>query len=62
MRRLRAECRVRDDEGGKGGSGDPRLSVEERYPTFLDYYYKVSKAINDMVAERFMLPEDAGRR
>jgi hypothetical protein len=41
-------------------SGDPRLSIEERYPTFLDYYYKVSQAINDMVAERFMLPEDAG--
>jgi len=41
-------------------SGDPRLSVEERYPTFLDYYFKVAKAINDMVAERFMLPEDAG--
>jgi hypothetical protein len=41
-------------------SGDPRLSIEERYPTFLDYYYKVAKAINDMVAERFMLPEDAG--
>jgi len=40
-------------------SGDPRLSIEERYPTFLDYYYKVVKAISDMVAERFMLPEDA---
>ena len=40
-------------------SGDPRLSIEERYPSFFDYYYKVSQAINDMVAERFMLAEDA---
>jgi hypothetical protein len=40
-------------------SGDPRLSVEERYPNFLDYYYKVTQAINDFVAERFLLPEDA---
>ena len=36
------------------------MSIEERYPNFLDYYYKVTKAINDIVAERFMLPEDAG--
>jgi len=35
------------------------LSIEERYPSFFDYYYKVSQAINDMVAERFMLAEDA---
>ena len=40
--------------------GDPRLSIAERYPTFLDYYYKVAQAINDLVAERFMLVEDAG--
>jgi hypothetical protein len=40
-------------------AGDPRLSVEERYPTFLDYYFKVTQAINDFVAERFMLVEDA---
>ena len=41
-------------------SGDPRLSIEERYPNFFDYYYKVSKAVGDLVAERFMLREDAG--
>jgi hypothetical protein len=40
-------------------SGDPRLSIEERYPNFSSYYYLVSKAINDFVDERFMLPEDA---
>lgn len=40
-------------------SGDPRLSIEERYPNFTDYYYKVTKAVNDFVAEGFLLPEDA---
>ena len=40
-------------------SGDPRLSIEERYPTFLDYYFKVTQAVNDFVAERFLLREDA---
>ncbi|MEO8752509.1 MAG: alpha/beta hydrolase domain-containing protein, partial [Casimicrobiaceae bacterium] len=47
-------------KAARTASGDPRLSIEERYPNFLDYYYKVSKAINDMVGERFLLPEDSG--
>jgi hypothetical protein len=38
---------------------DPRLSVQERYPTFKSYYTKVVKAIDDMVAERTLLCEDA---
>lgn len=40
-------------------SGDPRLSIEERYPSFLAYYYLVTKAVGDMVAEGFLLQEDA---
>jgi len=47
-------------KAARTASGDPRLSIEERYPNFLDYYYKVTQAINDIVGERFMLPEDAG--
>jgi hypothetical protein len=47
-------------KAARQSSGDPRLSVEERYPTFLDYYYKVTKAVNDFAAEGFLLPEDAG--
>jgi hypothetical protein len=47
-------------KAAREASGDPRLSIEERYPSFAGYYYKVAQAINDMVAERFMLPEDAG--
>src|SRR6266566_5514522 len=40
-------------------SGDPRLSVEERYPSFSMYSAKVKNAVEDMVAKRLMLREDA---
>ena len=42
-------------------SGDPRLSIEERYPRFSAYYDAVKKAIDDMVMRRVMLREDAQR-
>jgi len=38
---------------------DPRPSVQERYPTFEAYYNKVVKAIDDLVAQRLYLCEDA---
>jgi len=38
---------------------DPRPSVEERYPTFEVYYSKVVNAIDDLVAQRLYLCEDA---
>jgi hypothetical protein len=40
-------------------SGDPRLSVEERYPSLAAYSSAVTKAVNDLVAKRLMLKEDA---
>jgi hypothetical protein len=40
-------------------NGDPRLSVEERYPSLSAYYDAVRKAIDSMVAKRTMLREDA---
>ena len=40
-------------------SGDPRLSVEERYPSFSMYAAMVKNAVEDMVAKRLMLREDA---
>jgi hypothetical protein len=40
-------------------SGDPRLSIEERYPSFSMYAAKVKSAVQDMVDKRLMLPEDA---
>ena len=39
-------------------SGDPRLSVEERYPSLSAYSSAVEKAIDEMIAKRLMLPED----
>src|SRR5882672_1858632 len=40
-------------------TGDPRPSVEERYPSFSMYAAKVKTAVEDMVAKRLMLAEDA---
>jgi hypothetical protein len=39
-------------------SGDPRPSIEERYPSFSAYSSAVQKAIDEMIAKRLMLPED----
>ena len=39
-------------------SGDPRLSIEERYPSLSTYSAAVEKAIDDMIAKRLMLAED----
>jgi hypothetical protein len=41
-------------------SGDPRPSVEERYPSFGQYYSAVIRAIDGLVKDRLMLCEDAG--
>jgi hypothetical protein len=40
-------------------SGDPRLSIEERYPSLAAYTSHVTRAVDDMVAKRLMLKEDA---
>ena len=40
-------------------AGDPRPSLEERYPTHADYVAKVTAAANDQVRKRVLLPEDA---
>ncbi len=42
-------------------SGDPRLSIEERYPTREAYVGKVEQAVRRLVAERLLLEEDAKR-
>jgi hypothetical protein len=42
-------------------SGDPRLSLEERYGTHEAYVAKVREAATRQVAERFLLQEDADR-
>jgi hypothetical protein len=40
-------------------AGDPRLSIEERYPTKDVYLAAFKKAADDLVAKRFLLPDDA---
>lgn len=42
-------------------AGDPRPSVQERYPSFAMYRSGVMRAIDDLVRNRFMLCEDAAR-
>jgi hypothetical protein len=40
-------------------NGDPRLSLEERYPSHDYYIEKVKRAVNKLVHQRFLLNEDA---
>ena len=40
-------------------AGDPRPSLEERYPSHQDYVDKVTGAANKLVAERLLLRQDA---
>ena len=40
-------------------AGDPRPSLEERYPTHADYVSKVTDAANALVAQRLLLQRDA---
>jgi hypothetical protein len=42
-------------------TGDPRLSLEERYATPEAYVAQVRRAAEALVARRFLLPEDAAR-
>src|SRR5215472_330851 len=39
-------------------SGDPRLSVEERYSSFSDYRRQVIKAVDELVKHRFFICDD----
>ena len=42
-------------------SADPRLSIEERYPTHETYVDKVREATNRLLEDRLLLEEDAKR-
>jgi hypothetical protein len=42
-------------------TGDPRPSLEERYPAKAVYAAAVQKAAESLVAEPLLLPEDAAR-
>jgi hypothetical protein len=42
-------------------AGDPRLSIEERYPSSWSYVSSAMNQANALVQQRFLLPEDAVR-
>ena len=48
-------------EAERRASGDPRLSVEERYPTHADYVGRIAIAAMDMESDGYLLPEDLDR-
>ena len=41
--------------------GDPRLSIEERYPNLIGYYLQALSEVQNLVQQRLLLPEDANR-
>ncbi len=47
-------------EADRSATGDPRLSVEARYPTFRSYQRAIVQAIRKMLERRLLLCEDAG--
>jgi hypothetical protein len=42
-------------------TGDPRLSIEERYKDQAEYVRQVSRTARALVDARYLLPEDAER-
>lgn len=40
-------------------AGDPRPSLQERYPSHADYVSRITQAANGLVAQRLLLAEDA---
>ena len=46
-------------EAGRKQTGDPRPSIEERYASRDDYLARYGKAVDDLVRQRWILPEDA---
>ncbi len=56
-----ATTAIRERPSGHLASGDPRLSVEERYRTHIGYVAKVTLAANRLRNERMLLTEDVLR-
>ena len=47
------------NKADRDASGDPRLSVEERYPSFDIYFTRIERAVDNLVRNRLLLCEDA---
>jgi hypothetical protein len=46
------------DATSRGQRGDPRPSIAERYRDKADYLERYARALDQLIAERFVLPED----
>jgi hypothetical protein len=46
-------------KAGRLAAGDPRASIEERYPSFEAYRRAIATALDDLVRDRLLLCEDA---
>ena len=42
-------------------NNDPRPSLEERYTSFTGFYFRAVQILNEQVARRYLLPDDANR-
>jgi hypothetical protein len=42
-------------------AGDPRAAIESRYKDYADYRARFQKAVDGLVAERYVLPEDGAQ-
>jgi len=51
----------RETKAERLAAGDPRLSIEERYPTHEKYVSAVTRAVQQLRQERLLLDEDAER-
>ena len=49
------------DKAARDASGDPRLSIAERYKSGADYVAKVQAVVAALLADRLILPKDAER-
>ena len=47
------------DKAAREASGDPRLSIAERYNSGADYVARVQAVVTALLADRLILPEDA---
>jgi hypothetical protein len=48
-------------EAERARTGDPRPSIESRYPSHADWAFRVIAAAERLVGERLLLREDADR-
>ena len=49
---------IPQEPGERQKSGDPRKSIAERYPNREDYLARYTAAVDDLVQQRWILPED----